>query len=106
MNYSHEILTYIQTVKNFLSKNPDASKYFLVSIDEEFFFNSLAQIAEKNFKSFGEPALTKQQFDFLRTTMISLNVANQSSNPKTSEVEDVSENVFIDLRGYHKICYN
>lgn len=99
-----EILTYIQTVKSFLKKNEEARKYFLSGVDEELFFEHLTEIAEKNFKTFGEPMLNKEQFDLLRKTMKALSIIDKSID----ELPIVSkeDNVFIDYRGLGKICLN
>jgi hypothetical protein len=99
-----EILTYIQTVKSFLKKNEEARKYFLSGVDEELFFEHLTEIAEKNFKTFGEPMLNKEQFDLLRKTMKALSIIDKSIDelPMVSK----EDNVFIDYRGLSKICLN
>jgi hypothetical protein len=99
-----EILTYIQTVKSFLKKNEEARKYFLSGVDEELFFQHLTEIAEKNFKSFGEPMLNREQFDLLRKTMKALSIIDKS----IEELPTVSkeDNIFIDYRGLGKICLN
>jgi hypothetical protein len=99
-----EILTYIQTVKSFLKKNEEARKYFLSGVDEELFFQHLTEIAEKNFKSFGEPMLNREQFDLLRKTMKALSIIGKS----VEELPTVSkeDNIFIDYRGLGKICLN
>ena len=99
-----EILTYIQTVKSFLKKNEEARKYFLSGVDEELFFQHLTEIAEKNFKSFGEPMLNRERFDLLRKTMKALSIIDKS----IEELPTVSkeDNIFIDYRGLGKICLN
>lgn len=99
-----EILTYIQTVKSFLKKNEEARKYFLSGVDEDLFFQHLTEIAEKNFKTFGEPMLNREQFDLLRKTMKALSIIEKSIDElPTVTTED---NVFIDYRGLGKICLN
>jgi len=103
MKSASEVLLYIQMVRNFLKKNQDACKYFLVEINEEYFFDNLTQIAEKNYQSIGEPQLSKIQFDTLRTSMIELNNPNKTYNEISQEKSD---NIFIDYRGYYKISYN
>ena len=99
-----EVLTYIQTVKSFLKKNEEARKYFLSGVNEDLFFEHLSEIAEKNFKTFGEPMLNREQFDLLRKTMKALSIVDKSLEdlpPITKE-----DNIFIDYRGLGKICLN
>ena len=48
MKLSPDVLTYIQTVKNYLKKNEEARNYFLTGVDEDFFFQHLGEIAQKN----------------------------------------------------------
>ena len=73
MSLSPDVLTYIQTVKNYLKKNDEARKYFLTGVDEDFFFQHLGEIAQKNFDSLGEAMLNKEQFDLLRNNESNLN---------------------------------
>jgi hypothetical protein len=104
MSLSPEVLTYLQTVKNFLKKNEEARKYFLSGVDEELFYEHLCDIAQKNFISLGEPMLNKEQFDLLRMTMKALSIAGKTfDDPKEPSPED---NIFIDYRGLGKICLN
>lgn len=106
MDLSPDVLTYIQTVKNFLNKNEEARKYFLNGIEEELFYNHLSEIAEKNFESFGEPQLSREQFDLLRKTMRALSIVKKSIDelPEINKVEE--DKIFIDYRGIGKICMN
>lgn len=99
-----EVLTYIQTVKSFLKKNEEARKYFLSGVDEDLFFQHLSEIAEKNFKSFGEPMLNREQFDLLRKTMKALSIVDKSLEELPSVNKE--DNIFIDYRGLGKICLN
>lgn len=70
MGFSPEVLIYLQTVKNFLDNNKDAKSYFLSNLNEEEFFNHILEVAEKNFKKTGEPQLSKEQFEFLRISLM------------------------------------
>lgn len=106
MKVSSEVLTYVQTVKNFLKKNEEANKYFLNGIDENIFFEHLSDIAEKNFKSSGEPQLSKEQFDLLRKTMIALSIVNKPIDELTENNQESENKIFIDYRGMGKICLN
>jgi hypothetical protein len=104
MKLSPEVLAYVQTVKHFLKKNEQANEYFLKNVDEELFYNQLTEISQKNFKTHGEPMLSKEQFDLLRKTVRAISIAN---NPiKEDTKENVEDNIFIDYRGLGKICLN
>lgn len=104
MSLSPEVLTYLQTVKNFLKKNEEARKYFLSGVDEDSFYEHLCDIAEKNFATLGEPMLNREQFDLLRMTMKAISIAEKTfDEPKGPSPED---NIFIDYRGLGKICLN
>jgi hypothetical protein len=105
MKLSPEVLTYIQTVKNYLKKNDEARSYFLTGVDEDFFFQHLSEIAQKNFNSLGEAMLNKEQFDLLRNTMKAISIVNKSKIEDT-QVINPEENIFIDMRGLSKICLN
>lgn len=105
MKLSPDVLTYIQTVKNYLKKNEEAQKYFLTGIDEDYFFKHLGEIAQKNFDSLGEAMLNKEQFDLLRNTMKAISIVNKSIVEETQTVNP-EENIFIDMRGLSKICLN
>ena len=50
MNYSPEVLIYLQTFKNHLQNNQDAKNYFLANLDEEEFYRHILEVSEKNFK--------------------------------------------------------
>jgi hypothetical protein len=73
MNFSNEVLIYIQTLKNFLKTNKEANIYFLSNVNEEEFFDNLSKIAQNNFEKNGEPNLTVEQFEFLRGIMVVFN---------------------------------
>ena len=106
MDLSPEVLTYIRTVKNFLSKNEEARRYFFNGVDETLFFDHLSEIAEKNYNSFGQPELSREQFDLLRKTMLALSVAKKSFEENDAPENKLEDNVFIDYRGIGKICMN
>jgi hypothetical protein len=107
MDSSPEVLTYLQTVKNFLKKNDEARKYFLHGVDEEMFYEHLIEIAQKNFEQLGEPMLNKEQFDLLRKTMKAISIVGKSVNElEEEEVVDSEKNIFVDYRGFGKICLN
>ena len=70
-----EVLIYIQTVKNFFSKNEGTREYFLSQIDEDIFFRYLGSISKKNFETNGEVMLTEVQFELLRKTLIAMKIS-------------------------------
>ena len=105
MDISPEVLVYLKTVKNFLSKNEEARKYFLSGVDEEMFYEHLVEIAQKNFEQKGDAMLTREQFDLLRKTMKAISIANKSIT-EIEEEYNPEQNIFIDYRGIGKICLN
>jgi hypothetical protein len=106
MNLSPEVLTYLQTVKNYMKKNDEARRYFLNGVDEEMFYEHLLEISQKNFEQLGEPMLNKEQFDLLRKTMKAISIVNKSVEELDDIEEDPEKNIFIDYRGIGKICLN
>lgn len=70
MKFSPDVLIYVQTIKNYFSTNKEAGEYFLKNVDYGLFFNNLAEISEINFQKTGDPQLSKEQFEFLRISMM------------------------------------
>jgi hypothetical protein len=66
MEYSPEVLIFLQKFKLYLENNIDVKKYFLGETDGENFFKYLLNIAQINFKKNGQPELSIEQFEFLR----------------------------------------
>lgn len=106
MDLSPEVLTYLQTVKNYLKKNDEARRYFLHGVDEEMFYQHLTEIAQKNHNQLGEPMLSKEQFDLLRKTMKAISIVNKSVTEIEEEIPNPEKNIFVDYRGFGKICLN
>lgn len=100
---SPEVLIYVQSVKNYLQKNNEAREYFIANSDEEQFFKHLSEISQKNFDKNGEVMLDKTQFELLRVTVQAIAIVTTPVENLPSGVED---NIFIDMRGYAKICLN
>ena len=99
---SPEVLIYVQSVKNYFQKNDEAREYFIANSNEEQFFKHLSEISQKNFDKNGEVMLDKTQFELLRVTVQAIAIV-------TAPVENLSsveDNIFIDMRGYAKICLN
>ena len=99
---SPEVLIYVQSVKNYFQKNKEAREYFISNADEEQFFKHLSEISQKNFDKNGEVMLDKAQFELLRVTVHAIAVVTMP----IEEVPSVEDNIFIDMRGYVKICLN
>jgi len=70
MNYSPEVLIYLQTIKNYFNNNQEARSYFLSNLNEEEFYKHVSDVAENNLKKNGEPQLSKEQFEFLRVSLM------------------------------------
>ena len=112
MKLAPEVLIYIQTVKDYFSKNKEARDYFLTNSNEELFFEHLGEISQKNFEKDGETMLNMEQFDLLKKTIIAITIAK--SEPKIKKVEiknedfDYDNGVFIGLPfpNFGLICLN
>ena len=100
MDLSPEVLIYIQTVKNYFATNEQAREYFIGNSDQEMFFKHLSEISQKNFKKDGEVMLNKEQFELLRRTVQAIEVVKED---KSINQEDL---IFVDTRGFGKICLN
>ncbi len=103
MDFSPEVLIYLQTVKKYFQTNQEAREYFISDSNEEVFFKHLCEISEKNFKQNGEVMLTKEQFELLRRTILAIKISTEDVIEEPHNPED---NIFIDMRGYGKICLN
>jgi len=100
MDFSSEVLIYIQKVRLYLTNNLEANQYFIGDSDIESFLKRLGILSEENYVKFGYPTLSKEQFESLRQVMFTVEVT-EDNLPKSNE-----NNIFIDMRGYHKICLN
>jgi hypothetical protein len=100
MDLSAEILIYIQKVKSYFSNNAEATQYFIGDSDVDSFYKRLTELSKENFEKFGYPTLSKEQFESLRQIVFTVEV-NKDNLPNTNQ-----DNIFIDMRGYHKICLN
>lgn len=105
MELSPEVLIYIQTVKNYLKTNEEARNYFLTGVDEDLFFQHLGEISQKNLDDNGEVMLNQTQFELLKKTLIVLEIATKEFEPEETPISN-EDNIFIDMRGYGKICLN
>jgi len=97
-----EVLIYVQSVKNYFQKNDEAREYFIANSDEEQFFKHLSEISQKNFDKNGEVMLDKTQFELLRVTVQAIAVVTIP----IENLPSVEDYIFIDMRGYAKICLN
>jgi hypothetical protein len=100
MDLSAEILIYIQKVKSYFSNNAEATQYFIGDSDVDSFYKRLTELSKENFEKFGYPTLSKEQFESLRQIIFTVEV-NKDNLPNTNQ-----DNIFIDMRGYYKICLN
>ena len=101
-----EVLIYIQTVKNFFSKNEGTREYFLSQIDENIFFKYLGDISKKNFEENGEVMLSEVQFELLRKTLIAMRISEMDETELPIEMSfdyELETIIYIDDRGYEKI---
>ena len=101
-----EVLIYIQTVKNFFSKNEGTREYFLSQIDENIFFKYLGDISKKNFEENGEVMLSEVQFELLRKTLIAMRISEMDETELPIEMSfdyELETLIYIDDRGYEKI---
>lgn len=100
MDLSAEILIYIQKVKTYFANSAEATEYFIGNSDVNSFFDRLTELSKENFEKFGNPTLSKEQFESLRQIIFTVEVVKEDL-PKSNE-----DNIFIDMRGYDKICLN
>lgn len=93
-----EVLIYIQKLKIYFEKNPDAKKELFFDIDDEIVYDHISKIAQINFKERGEPMLEISQFETLRETLFLL---------KNSEIMLIRQkSVWMNIGKYGKICLN
>jgi len=85
-----EILLYIEKVKKFFETNIAAKNYFLGDNDEKRFFDRLSEISKNNFNQRGEPELFPDQFEQIRSELMS----------------NLDDKIFVNVSGYGKICLN
>ncbi len=106
MSIPSEVLIYLQTVKNFFKLNDETRNYFISDSDEEVFFKHLCEISQKNFEDNGEVMLNKEQFELLRRTILAITISQKYIEEVVEEISNQEDNIFIDMRGYGKICLN
>jgi uncharacterized protein YrzB (UPF0473 family) len=100
MELPSEVLIYVQNVRKYFASNEEARNYFIGDSDEEVFFKHLTEISQKNFEKDGEVMLNKEQFELLRRTVLAIEVIKDE---ETTNQEDL---IFVDIRGFGKICLN
>jgi hypothetical protein len=106
MELSSDTLIYIQSVKDYFKKNQQANDYFLSNNNEELFFQHLSDIAEKNYKSFNNPTLNREQFELLRKTTLALSIVNESKKVEEIDTKDFDSSIFIHIPNFGQICLN
>lgn len=80
MENEHEILIYINKVKEFFNKASKESKeYFYYEKDAEEFFNKVKKLAIENLENKGLPELTQEQFDSIRNVENKLTIKREEN---------------------------
>lgn len=100
MDFSPEVLIYVQSVKKFLDTDEGAKNYF-INGDEDFFYKHLCEISQKNYNTSGMAELTQEQFELIRKTMFLIyRVLNKEYH------ENPEDKLFIDYKEYGKFGLN
>lgn len=105
MNYSPEVLIYLQMVKKFFQNNQKAKEHYFVYYSEIEFFEKVAEISQKNFDSNGEVMLDIEQFESLRYSPEKEPELIHDHEEELIFV-NISDKIFMDIEGYEKICLN
>ncbi len=50
--------------------------------------------------------LNKEQFELLRRTILAITISQKDIEEVVEEIPNQEDNIFIDMRGYGKICLN
>lgn len=90
---SPEILIYLQNIQEYLKKNIEAREYFLTGVNPEDFYGEVTKKATENFEKNGDPMLTIDDFENIRTKLMSV-------------VPTLSEKHFLNVESFGKICLN
>ncbi len=102
MNYSSEVLIYLQKIKIFFKNDIKSSEYFLVDTDEELFFKKVADVAQDNYEKKGDATLNIEQFEEIKN-LLRYELLNKTYNtPENKKNIDL----FIEHKGFEKICLN
>lgn len=91
---SPEVLIYIQKIKTYMSTNEEANNYFIGEFNPNDFYNEITTTSEKNFEQKGDPMLSREQFEEIRTKI------------RTPKEDKKEKNIFFDLKDFGKICLN
>lgn len=94
-----EVLIYVQKIKSYLNNDMEAHQYFLQNNDENNFFKELINIALKNFNKNGDPTLTIDQFELIKTLC-------ESKNQVKSKDKNDSSTIYLDLGSFGKLYMN
>jgi hypothetical protein len=90
-----EVLIYIQNLRAYLDSNDEIKKYFIINEDEDFFYNQVSQISQFNLSAIGEPLLSVEQFENIRTLII-----------RNFLIKLQEDALFVDYKEYGKFCLN
>lgn len=80
MEVHPDVLVYIQSVKDYLSKNMEAREYFIGTNSEDSFYELILDVAKINYEKRGEPQLSKSQFELIRITLNAFTQAEQEES--------------------------
>lgn len=95
MNYSNEVMIYLQTVINFFDKNEIAKYEFCVNSN---FIENLKRLSQWNFESKGDPKLSIQQFEMIK--------CKEGIIEKYSLLDGVKSKILIKIENFGFICLN
>jgi acetylornithine deacetylase/succinyl-diaminopimelate desuccinylase-like protein len=105
MNYSSEVLIYLQKIKIFFKNDIKSREYFLVDTDEELFFKKVADVAQDNYEKKGDVLLLIEQFNSIRIDMLNIELDKKLEKLNVKIISNF-DNIFIKHTGYEKICLN
>ena len=66
-NLSPDVLIYVQNVRKYFTKNEETREYFGIDTHGEEFFEKVVELSQKNFEETGEPELSVEQFEEVKT---------------------------------------
>ena len=70
MNDNIEVAIYLNKLKSFFDKDKDALTFLLNGGNIDILFTKIQKISKENMKNIGDPTLTKEQFEKIRSEMV------------------------------------
>jgi len=64
---SSEVLIYVQNVRKYFTSNDETREYFGINTHEDEFFDGVITQAQKNYEETGDPELSTDQFEDVRS---------------------------------------